>query len=362
MYYKKISLEYVWLDKDNKFRSKCRTLMIEEHKATKSTTSVYLDNSVVIPLKPEDVPLWNFDGSSTGQATTENSEVIIKPCAVFIHPMQQTNIKCPIDHYLVICDCYDAAMNPIRSNTRFDAQKIADKMKSHDPWFGIEQEYIIMDPTTNKPLGWQENNPNCQGPYYCSVGTDKAFGRQIVLEHYNACLSAGIEICGWNAEVMPSQWEFQIGICNGISVGDHLIAARYLLELIAEKHKVHISYNPKLYFNWNGSGCHVNYSTSEMRKEGGIEFILQTIQKFESKHKDHLHVYGENNKERLCGYHETSSFDKFTYGIADRSASIRIPNETYQKKCGYIEDRRPASNCDPYLVIAKMLSTTYDDE
>jgi glutamine synthetase len=215
----------------------------------------------------------------------------------------------------------------------------------------------MFDRETGVPLGFDEHGE--QGQYYCSVGGNNAFGRNVAEDHLKACLTAGIKISGINAEVAPGQWEFQIGICEGIEAGDHLWMARYLLDRISEKYNVYIVYHPKpLVGNWNGSGCHTNYSTQRMREEGGISEIYKAIELLGKKHEEHMQVYGQHNELRLTGRHETASYKVFTYGRADRGASIRIGNKTIQDGRGYFEDRRPSSNMDPYLVTAKIFETT----
>jgi len=230
----------------------------------------------------------------------------------------------------------------------------------------IEQEYFLMNLETGRPLGWpQEGEPEEQGKYYCGVGSGKVFGREIVDRHYKLCLEAGVRISGINAEVAPGQWEFQIGPCLGIEQGDHLWMARYLLQRVAEKYNVMINWEPKpMSGDWNGSGCHTNYSTHNMRngtaEKEGLDYINEAIEKLSLKHDEHMKVYGSGNEKRMTGQHETASFDKFSSGVANRGASVRIGNTNVNQKKGYFEDRRPSSNCDPYLVTGMIFKTTCD--
>ncbi len=339
--------EYVWIDATQNTRSKARTL-------PPISTSRLTD--------PNSFPLWNFDGSSTGQASGHDSEVILVPRATYPDPFRPTN-NYSGPNFLVLCDCYDRQGKPVSTNTRTIAATIFenDKVKDKKPWFGLEQEYVLYDLITNRPLGWPPEGSDLepQGKYYCSTGSDRAFGRQIVEEHYAACIVAGIRISGINAEVMPGQWEYQIGPCEGISAGDQLWLARYIMNRVAEKHGVTVSLNPKPEQggDWNGSGCHANYSTEEMRGKGGRQWIDEAISKLGAKHMEHISVYGTNDK-RLTGKHETSSIQSFSYGVANRGCSIRIPSVVEKDGCGYFEDRRPASDCDPYLVTSKLAETT----
>jgi glutamine synthetase len=333
--------EYIWIDIKGKLRSKARTLYLQ-----------YTDNTIAVDM----FPLWNFDGSSTGQASSQNSEVILKPVSIFRDPFRKQN------GLLVLCECYDNKMNHLESNHRYHAQKIFDLVENHHTWFGLEQEYVLYDNECNRPLGWGKfGEPESQGKYYCGVGADRVFGRNIVEEHYLTCLEIGLQISGINAEVMPGQWEYQVGPVEGIDACDQFWIARYILERVCEKYNVKVSLDPKpVKGDWNGSGCHVNYSTAEMRSEGGLSKIYEAIEKLGAKHSEHIAVYGTNT-ERLIGRLETSSIDKFSYGVADRTASIRIPSATQIEGKGYLEDRRPASDIDPYIVLAKLVKTTLID-
>ena len=333
-----IITEYIWIDAKGGLRSKSR---------------------VFEKIALTDLPKWNFDGSSTGQAESNDSEVILKPCRLFIDPLKR-NLPKDIKAYLVLCECEDKNGLPLKSNTRRPARDIFDKVKHLESQFGIEQEYVLYNNTTNRLVGWPAMGfPEPQGKYYCGVGADRSSARSMVEEHYLKCLEAGVKICGINEEVLPGQWEFQIGICDDIEAADHLVMARYLLHRIGESYNIRVSFEPKpIHGDWNGSGCHTNYSTKEMRSPStGIKAINAAIERLGTKHAEHLAVYGDNS-QRLSGTHETSSRDKFTFGIGDRTASIRIPTAVQRDGCGYIEDRRPASDCDPYLVTSMIAQTT----
>lgn len=325
--------EYVWIGGDNELRSKTR---------------VFTNDNKEIGFV---FPKWDYDGSSTKQADGGDSEVILIPCAVFTDPFRNEN------DVLIMCSTYKPNGEPVSNNHRHNAETVFNQHREQCPWFGLEQEYFMYSTTTDMPIGFKEEGK--QGQYYCSVGSKNAFGREIAEEHLKSCLVAGIKISGINAEVAPGQWEFQIGICEGIEAGDHLWMARYLLERISEKYGVYINYHPKpLTGDWNGSGCHTNYSTQKMREPNGITEIYKAIDLLGKKHAEHMQVYGSFNELRLTGKHETAGYNTFTYGRADRGASVRIGNKTVQDGCGYFEDRRPSSNMDPYLTTAKIVETT----
>jgi glutamine synthetase len=306
-----------------------------------------------------ELPVWNYDGSSTGQAPGKDSEVYLKPVATFPDPFRRGK------NILVLCEtCLpDGKLTPIPTNTRFAANEIMSKAREHVPWFGIEQEYTLFEADGVTPLGWPTNGfPAPQGPYYCSVGANNAFGRRVVEAHYRTCLYAGVKISGCNAEVMPGQWEYQVGPCEGISSGDHVWLARYLMHRVCEDFGVIVSFDPKPKTgDWNGAGCHTNYSTKAMREDGGYKEIEKAIEKLGVKHAEHIRVYGEGNDRRLTGAHETAPIDKFSYGVANRGASVRIPRQAFLNGKGYFEDRRPASNMDPYIVTSKIVQTTILD-
>jgi len=330
---------YVWVDGSGEgLRCKTRTMDLE-------------------PKCAEECPVWNFDGSSTGQAEGSNSDVYLHPVSMFKDPFRRGNNK------LVMCETYKYNKLPTETNHRYSCKKAMEKAKDAEPWFGIEQEYTLLD-QDNHPFGWPKNGfPGPQGPYYCGVGANKVYGRDIVESHYRACLYAGVKISGSNAEVMPAQWEYQVGPCEGIDMGDHLWISRFILHRVAEDFGVVVSFDPKpMPGDWNGAGAHTNYSTKLMRAEGGIKEIEKAIESLSKEHRRHIEVYdpnkGKDNERRLTGFHETSSIHDFSAGVANRGCSIRIPRQVGDEGKGYLEDRRPSSNCDPYSVTEVIVRTT----
>ncbi|CED84550.1 glutamine synthetase [Phaffia rhodozyma] len=331
----KIMAEYIWVDGVGGMRCKTATV---DHPV-----------SNVSELKE-----WNFDGSSTGQAPGHDSDVYLRPVAIFKDPFRKG------DNILVLCETFNSDGTPNRTNFRHHAAKSMEAAKEHEPWFGLEQEYSLLD-ADGWPLHWPKGGyPGPQGPYYCGVGTGKVFARDLIEAHYRACLYAGVTIGGINAEVMASQWEFQVGPCEGVSMGDELTMARFLLHRVAEEWGIKVTFHPKIFKDgdWNGAGCHTNYSTKAMRQPGGMKAIEEAIKKLGEKHLEHIAVYGEGNEERLSGKHETGHIGDFTSGVADRGASIRIPRHVAAQGYGYLEDRRPASNIDPYQVTGIIVDTT----
>ena len=259
---------------------------------------------------------------------------------------------------LVMCETWDPTGSPNKFNYRHEAARLMEANKEHEFWFGLEQEYTLLG-ADDWPYGWPKGGfPGPQGPYYCAVGTGKVYCRDIVEAHYKACMYAGINISGINAEVMPAQWEYQVGPCEGIDLGDQLWMSRFLLHRIAEEFGAKISFAPKpVPGDWNGAGLHTNVSTKETRADGGMKHIEAAMKKLESRHVDHIKVYGEGNDARLTGRHETGSIDSFSWGVANRGASVRIPRACAREGKGYFEDRRPASNADPYQITGIIVET-----
>lgn len=328
----KSKLEYIWLDGYKPTQS------------LRSKTRIEKDFSG----KLEDCPMWSFDGSSTQQAEGNSSDCLLKPVAIFPDPGRKNG-------FLVMTEVLNADGTPHESNGRATIDD-----NDADFWFGFEQEYFLWDTTTNKPLGFPENGyPNPQGQYYCSVGAANAFGREIVEEHLDICLDAGINVEGINAEVAAGQWEFQVFAKGAAAAGDETWIARYLLERTAEKYGVAINWHCKpIKGDWNGSGMHANFSNSVLRECGDKAIYEQICEAFRPLVKEHIAVYGADNDQRLTGDHETQSIDKFSFGVSDRGASIRIPVATVENGWkGWLEDRRPNSEADPYKVAARIIKT-----
>jgi len=314
--------EYIWIDgAEPTSKLRCKTKIVK---------------------KGEAPPVWGFDGSSTNQASGHSSDLVLKPVFICHDPVRGGEDK------LVMCEVLHTDMTPHVTNTRAALTEVAAKYAKHEMWFGIEQEYTFFDGI--KPLGWPDNGfPAPQFGYYCGVGADEVFGRPVVEEHMEACLRAGLKLAGINAEVMPAQWEFQIGPASPLEAADHLWVARWLLYRIAEDHGVSATLNPKpVKGDWNGAGAHTNFSTKAMRES--LDACIAAAEALRERHALHIANYGHGIEERLTGKHETCSYRDYKYGVSDRGASVRIPWQVALDKKGYIEDRRPCANMDPYVV------------
>jgi glutamine synthetase len=332
----KSKLEYIWLDG------------YQPTQSLRSKTRVESNFSG----KLEDCPVWSFDGSSTEQATGGSSDLLLKPVAIFPDPARK-------NAYLVMTEVLNADGTPHPTNGRATITE-----EDEDFWFGFEQEYFLMDAETKMPLGFPQGGyPGPQGPYYCGVGANKAYGRDIVEEHFDICLEAGLNVEGINAEVAAGQWEYQIFAKGAHNAGDQIWVARYLLERTAEKYGVYVELHPKPLgkdADWNGSGMHANFSNGLMRTCGDKAVFVKICEEFGKHIQEHITVYGAYNDQRLTGKHETASINDFSYGVSDRGSSIRIPVGTVENGWkGRLEDRRPASNGDPYKIAAVIIKTTH---
>jgi glutamine synthetase len=333
----KVKLEYVWIDgytPEPNLRSKIKIVDYEQIK-----------NCLVLNNFPE----WNFDGSSTLQAEGNSSDCILIPVRHYF--CDNTNT------IYVLCEVMNSDGTPHETNTR--SKLIGDQ---EDLWFGFEQEYFIYDRNNKCILGHNENNLEPQGKYYCGVGEYVA-GRDFVEEHMDMCLKYGIDITGINAEVALGQWEYQVFSKGKLKAGDDLWMTRYFLYKISEKYNYGIDLHPKPIQKgeWNGSGLHTNFSTDKMRNDGNEKYFMSLFNAFEVRHEAHIKAYGSDNDLRLTVKFETQSIDKFSWGVSDRGASIRIPRDTAKNWKGYVEDRRPGSNADPYKIIKEIdisLNTT----
>ncbi len=333
----KSKLEYIWLDGQ------------EGMQGLRSKTRIEANFSG----KLEDCPMWSFDGSSTGQAEGGSSDCLLKPVAIYPDPGRRNG-------YLVMTEVLNADGSPHSTNGRASIDD-----RDDDFWFGFEQEYFLWDYDTNQPLGFPEVGfpKRGQGPYYCSVGAQNAYGREIVEEHLDLCLDAGLNVEGINAEVATGQWEFQIFAKGAAEAGDQIWVARYLLERVGEGYGVGINWHCKPLgdSDWNGSGMHANFSNSILRNSGkkaDYDRICEAFGVSPAVIKAHIDVYGPDNHLRLTGKHETQSITQFSYGVSDRGASIRIPIATVERGWkGWLEDRRPNSAADPYKVAAQIIRT-----
>jgi glutamine synthetase len=325
--------EYIWIDGEQptqQLRSKTRIVSVEDR----------------LSLDPNAYPSWGYDGSSTYQASGGDSDLILKPVRVVRDPIRKGG------SVLVLCEVFSPNGEPHETNTRARLRRVLENGASDlDPWVGFEQEYTLFEGDT--PLGFARGaSRRPQGPYYCGIGADRIFGRDLIEAHTDACLDAGLMLYGINAEVMPGQWEF-------LNVSDHLMLARWLLRRLGEQFGIEPRFDPKpAKGDWNGAGNHTNFSTREMRDpRTGMAAIRDAIDRLSENHERHIQNYGHGLADRLTGHHETCAIHEFRSGVADRGASIRVPRSVAIEGCGYLEDRRPGANCDPYLVCEQLLTT-----
>lgn len=327
-------LEYIWLDGNNPQQIRSKTKIME------------FGNSP----KLEDFPEWSFDGSSTNQAVTENSDLKLVPVEFCNNPFKEYG-------FIVLCEVMHMDDTPHESNSRAKLREVIENLGDPDTLYGWEQEYFVFDHKTDNPIGWTGDNERPkkpQGDFYCGNGSDNVRGRDLSEEHAKACDFTDLKISGINAEVALGQWEYQIGPVKALEGCDQLWISRFLLERISENYDHYISYHPKPFEgnDWNGSGMHVNFSTGEMRDEKSLELCELICKRIGKRTAEHIEAYGVDNEKRLTGENETSSIHEFSYGISDRTASIRI-----SPSFAYIEDRRPAANANPYDVVIELLKS-----
>lgn len=335
----KILATYVWIDGSG-INMRCKDRILDK-----------------VPYNLEMVPKWSFDGSSTGQAKTDDSDTLLIPSAIYRDPFRKS------PHILILCETYHSDGTPTATNHRAHCAKVLSQISDQNPWFGIEQEYTIFDHDL-WPLGWPKTRgyPSRKAKYsYCGIGHHVA-GREIVECHARACIYAGLDYGGSNSEVMKASWEYQVGITMGVKAADDLWMGRYLLHRIAEHYGVIINFHPKpMGEDEPGIGCHHNFSTDKMRSEGGIKEIERICKILCERHEQYIKNYGlgsgEENKKRLTGKFETASFQTCKWGVADRSASVRLQRSVKVLGKGFLEDRRPAGDCDPYRVCALLADT-----
>ena len=334
-----INAEYIWIDGQRptgKLRSKTKII---SHK--------------VSSLK--DIPFWRFDGSSTEQAEGRFSDLLLRPVSYFPDPIRGGG------NILVLCAVQNIDGTDHKSSSRAVLEKLMSKYGDAKPLVGIEQEYTLYG-KNDWPLGWPENRgfPHPQGRYYCGVGYDEVHGRPLIEAHLKACLEMGLMISGINSEVMPAQWEFQIGPLDPLEASDQLWIARWMLYRLGEEFDAYAKLDPKpMSGDWNGAGAHTNFSTAQMREKKDLKIIEEAAKKLEKFHASHMKVYGADNDKRLTGKHETCSINQFKWGVADRGASVRIPAplDPASKSYEYLEDRRPGANMDPYKVTSAIIET-----
>ena len=344
------TFEYIWYDASGAFRSKVR---IVHCSPTQINTHMHAD--------------WNYDGSSTGYTTTQNSEVILHPVATYTDRSRER-------YYYLLCESILQTLSDTQYlDPRHQLERLfnQNQVSILEPWFGFEQEFFILDKRTNQILGFNHSTTPLppQAPYYCGVQLPSGYDyltagdrginitRELTEAIVKRCMDIGVGVTGWNLEVAPGQTEIQV-FGHGLRACDDLMMMRYMAYCVLAQHQLEPDFRPKpLGSQWNGSGMHTNVSTAQTRAEGGMDVIEGYMSSLKQYHTAHIAVYGEGNVHRLTGTHETSSMETFTHGVGDRTASVRIPTQTMRNGCGYFEDRRPAANANPYIVAERILKT-----
>jgi glutamine synthetase len=343
---KPIRVEYVWIDGQKptaKMRGKTKVVYGVPDVISEPTGEI-----------PKWINSWGFDGSSTNQANTKDSDLALKPVFVIPDPLRGS------PHVIVLCEVNYLDGRPHESNTRAVLRETFEKYKHEEPWFGFEQEYTLYDKDGLRPLRWPEGGgyPAPQGKYYCGVGADEVLGSRLIEVNTDDQINASLKIAGTNAEVMPSQWEFQNMPSEPPFVADGLWLARWILYRRGEQMGYTVKLDPKpILGDWNGAGCHSNFSIKRMRGDWGINIINAACIRLSDFHREHMWAYGADNYLRLTGVHETCPIEQFKFAVGHRGCSIRIPAQVAIDGMGYLEDRRPAANMDPYQVSTALLET-----
>lgn len=336
-----ILAEYIWIDGVQPtpgIRSK-----------TKVITNAKPDGD--LPISLDALPEWGADGSSTKQADGNDSDIVLRPVRIVQDPFRANGV-------LVLCEVFGGDGSVHSTNHRAKVREVlAQGAEDLQALFGFEQEYTLFKGT--RPVGFPlDGFPAPQGPYYCGVGASNIAGRAFYEQSLEMCLAAGLKISGVNWEVMPGQAEIQVGAADALEATDHVWLARWIMARVGELHDLSLSLDPKPALgDWNGAGMHTNFSTRAMREAGGMDVIEKACEAFAEYREEHLTEYGYGYEHRLTGDHETCSHKEFRWGVSDRTASIRIPRHVAQVGQGYMEDRRPNANADPYRIAARMLRT-----
>ncbi|KAJ8321547.1 hypothetical protein KUTeg_000903 [Tegillarca granosa] len=337
----KVLVEYVFLNHTrHRVHSKTRVLDYE-------------------PQKAEDCPLWDVYMFKTFEGVEPRKEMILKPVAMYRDPFRRGRNK------IALCELWETMEKPAGVNTRRSCAELLKKVEEEGVWFGMEQEYFIMG-DNGLPLNWDKDPKAINLNFHTGVGLCKTAGyeRELAEFHFQACLYAGLKMYGINREDSPSQWEYQIGPCEGIDLADQIVISRYLLWRTGEFYGVEISMDTKPAVSPENApnqsnGGHMNFSTTRMRKEGGIKYINEAVEILRNSPQvmSHYDLHGgKDNAKRLTNAYFVPGMD-FTTGIGDKYSSVRIPTLVALQGKGYLEDRRPCANADPYEVCETLTRT-----
>lgn len=292
-----------------------------------------------IPKLIADIPKWSYAENPPYQ-TGSSIEMMLYPRALYRNPFK------PGKHdVIVMCDTYQPDGSPFHTNHRHAMQTSVDKTIEQEPIFGIEQKYTLLDEQGQPFI--RPKNELMEGTNYCGVGFNGIYARDLVESHALACLYAGIDFSGTNADEFPLQWRYKIGPSVGIQAADDLWVSRYILVRIAEEFGICVTLK-SIEGDRNQTRAHINYSTAAMRADGGIKVIREAIKLLEHEHNEHLKVFDA---------HE-SKIDTFSWDVADRNVSVRVPESVAESEKELLKDRGPPSNMDPYVVCNALLTTS----